>query len=64
MNSFYKLDKDYDLPIPINQSSILREINVLLNNLKLKINGDVDLFGATINVSISVLFQCVNCINI
>lgn len=52
MDSLSKLDKDYDSPIPISQSSTLRELNVLINNLKLKISGDIDLFSATINVSI------------
>lgn len=49
---FDTLDKDFDLPTPINQSSILRELDVLISNLKLKINGDINVFNATINVSI------------
>jgi hypothetical protein len=40
------------LPIPTEESSILKELEVLLSNLKLKFNGDIDLFNATINVSI------------
>ncbi|XP_026815886.1 glycosaminoglycan xylosylkinase [Rhopalosiphum maidis] len=50
MNSLSKLDKEYDVPVPTFQSNVLRELNVLLSNLKLKINGDIDLFAATIKV--------------
>uniref|UniRef100_A0A2S2QHM9 Glycosaminoglycan xylosylkinase n=1 Tax=Sipha flava TaxID=143950 RepID=A0A2S2QHM9_9HEMI len=50
LNSLSKLDKDYDLPIPTEESSILKELEVLLSNLKLKFNGDIDLFNATINI--------------
>lgn len=46
-----KLDKEYDVPVPTFQSSVLRELDILLSNLKLKINGDIDLFAATIKVS-------------
>lgn len=52
MSSLSKLDKSYDIPVPNSQSSTLRELNVLMSNLKLRINGDVDLFSATVNVSI------------
>lgn len=52
MKSLRILDKDFDLPILTNESRILREINILLSNLKLKINGDIDLYTSTINVSI------------
>lgn len=51
MNTFSKLDKDYDLKLSSSQSSILRELDVLLSNLKLKMNGDINLFAASINVS-------------
>ncbi|XP_022162935.1 glycosaminoglycan xylosylkinase isoform X5 [Myzus persicae] len=50
LNSLSKLDKEYDIPVPTSQSSVLRELNILLSNLKLKINGDIDLFAATIKV--------------
>lgn len=52
MNFVSKLDKNYDLPISIDESSVLKELNLLLSNLKLKINGGIDLFDATIKVSI------------
>lgn len=52
-----KLDKEYDLPISINESTILKELNLLLSNLKLKINGGIDLFAATIKVSILFYFH-------
>jgi len=57
MNSLSKLDKEYDVPVPTFQSNVLRELNVLLSNLKLKINGDIDLFAATIKVSIYFFSQ-------
>ncbi|VVC33924.1 FAM20, C-terminal [Cinara cedri] len=50
LKSLRILDKDFELPIKTSQSSILREINILLSNLKLKINGDIDLYSSTINV--------------
>jgi len=56
MNSLSKLDKEYDVPVPTIQSNVLRELNVLLSNLKLKINGDIDLFAATIKVSFEICF--------
>lgn len=47
-----KLDKDYDFPVPKSQSHILKEFDVLLSNLKLKINGDnINLFNITVKVS-------------
>ncbi|XP_015378507.1 PREDICTED: glycosaminoglycan xylosylkinase-like, partial [Diuraphis noxia] len=49
-NSLSKLDKEYDVPVQTSQSNVLRELDILLNNLKLKINGDIDLFAATIKV--------------
>lgn len=52
MNFVSKLDKNYDLPISIDESSVLKELNLLLSNLKLKINGGIDLFAVTIKVSI------------
>lgn len=52
MNSFNKLEKYYDIPISMNQSSILKELDLLLTNLKLKINGHIDFFAATLNVNI------------
>lgn len=51
MNTFNKLDKDYDLKLSTSHSRILRELNVLISNLKLKINGDINLFTASISVS-------------
>lgn len=50
MNSFNKLDEFYD--IPINNSSILKKLNLLLNNLKLQINDQIDLFAVTLKVYI------------
>lgn len=52
MNLFNRLDKFYD--IPMNNSSILKEFNLLLNNLKLKINGHIDLFAATVKVNMYI----------
>lgn len=58
MKSLEKLDKDYDIPVPVSQSNILRELDVLFGNLKLKINGDkVNLFNFTIKVSIAYLLS-------
>jgi len=57
-----KLDKEYDVPVPTIQSNVLKELDILLSNLKLKINGDIDLFAATVKVSTyKVLFQYYQC---
>lgn len=56
MNTLTRLDKDYDTKLSSSQSSILRELDVLFSNLKLKINGDIDLFAATVSVSTYLQF--------
>lgn len=59
MNLFSKLDGDYDLPMRINESTVLRELDLLISNLKLKIHGDIDLFADTIKVGTYIIIVIV-----
>ncbi|XP_050526802.1 glycosaminoglycan xylosylkinase [Daktulosphaira vitifoliae] len=50
LSSLSTLDDDFDKPFLINQSKILKELNVIISSIQMKMDGQIDLFAQTIKI--------------